>query len=296
MKLRNLSCSGALFPLGLTLGLAATAHADQFIGFAQPGVPGSWAVESFPVINRTAEDDVRAGSNTVLAYFTETGFTGTHRDQFEFWVGAVPGYSSTDGGGSDNGWGIASPNIGIEYYYNVIEPTKPYASSDYVTFWTSPTLMVEFPNGNHDVDGFGAGFNRYAYSLSLANYLQIGKFAVTFTPAGIYYAEKDRNTTDFGEGDPKHLRGGVSLWLGDIAAGYLVTDTLWLGVHHVYNINNRTASDFEESREGKVGPSMTYTGWAKEGIYVSANLNFDYYHTDNLPYSNSLTMALVKSF
>ncbi|MNP77397.1 hypothetical protein D3C76_1748170 [compost metagenome] len=88
----------------------------------------------------------------------------------------------------------------------------------------------------------------------------------------------------------------MSLWLGDIAAGYLVTDSLWLGVHHIYNINNRTASDFEESREGKVGPSMTYTGWAKQGIYVSANLNFDYYHTDNLPYSNSLTMALVKRF
>ena len=41
---------------------------------------------------------------------------------------------------------------------------------------------------------------------------------------------------------------------------------------------------------------MTYTGWAKQGVFVSANLNFDYYHTDNLPYSNSLTMALVKSF
>ncbi|MNJ13153.1 hypothetical protein D3C77_73570 [compost metagenome] len=296
MRLCNLSCLGALAPLGLTFSLITPVYADQFIGFAQPGVPGSWALESFPVINRTAEGDLRASSNTVLAYFTETGLTGTQRDQWEFWVGAIPGYTDTDAGGGKSGWDIAAPNIGIEYYYNVVEPSAPWGSPDYVTFWTSPTLMIEFPNGNHDTEGYGAGYNRYAYSLSIANYLQVGKFGVTFTPVGIYYAEKNRNAMDFGEGDPKHLRGGVSLWVADIAAGYLVTDNLWLGVHHVYNINNRSASDFEESREGKVGPSMTYTGWAKQGVFVSANLNFDYYHTDNFPYSNSLTMALVKSF
>ena len=67
--------------------------------------------------------------------------------------------------------------------------------------------------------------------------------------------------------------------MADVAAGYLVNEDLWLGVHHVYNINNTSASDFKESRSGKIGPSMTYTGFSKEGLFVSANLNFDYYHT-----------------
>lgn len=126
MKLRKLSCLGALGPLGLTLSQVTPAQADQFIGFAQPGVPGSWALESFPVINRTAEGDVRVSSNTVLAYFTETGLTGTQRDQWEFWVGAIPGYTDTDAGGGKSGWDIAAPNIGIEYYYNIVEPTAPW--------------------------------------------------------------------------------------------------------------------------------------------------------------------------
>lgn len=286
--------AGLFFAFSLTLG--ATAHAEQFIGLGQPGLPGKWALESFPVFNRTAEGNVRAGGNTVLAYFSETGFTDTTRDQLQFWVGAIPGYASNKNAREAGPWGIASPNLGFSYYYNVVEPTTAYGSDDYTTFWTNPTLMVEFPNGNDEIAGYGAFANRYAVSFSLANYLRVGRFAVTFTPAGIHYAARNRNATDFGTGDPQRLRGGVSLWLANVAAGYLVTDDLWLGVHHVYHINNTAASDFDETRVGKIGPSMTYTGFAQQGFYLSANLNFDYYRSANLPRSNELTMALVKFF
>ena len=286
--------AGLFFAFSLTLG--ATAHAEQFIGFGQPGLPGKWALESFPVFNRTAEGNVRAGGNTVLAYFSETGFTDTTRDQLQFWVGAIPGYASNKNDREASPWGIASPNLEFSYYYNVVEPTTAYGSDDYTTFWTNPTLMVEFPNGNDEIAGYGAFANRYAVSFSLANYLRVGRFAVTCTPAGIHYAARNRNATDFGTGDPQRLRGGVSLWLANVAAGYLVTDDLWLGVHHVYHINNTAASDFAESRVGKIGPSMTYTGFAQQGFYLSANLNFDYYRSANLSRSNELTMALVKFF
>ncbi|WP_338484093.1 hypothetical protein VRB68_09245 [Pseudomonas trivialis] len=286
--------AGLFFASSLTLG--ATARAEQFIGFGQPGLPGKWALESFPVFNRTAEGNVRAGGNTVLAYFSETGFTDTTRDQLQFWVGAIPGYSSNKDARDASPWGIASPNLGFSYYYNVVEPTTEYGSDDYTTFWTNPTLMVEFPNGNDEVAGYGAFANRYAVSFSLANYLRVGRFAATFTPVGIHYAARNRNATDPGTGDPQRLRGGVSLWLANVAAGYLVTDDLWLGVHHVYHINNTAASDFAESRVGKIGPSMTYTGFAQQGFYLSANLNFDYYRSANLSRSNELTMALVKFF
>jgi hypothetical protein len=291
-----LSRCGFAFTLAMTLGVSTSTRAEQFIGFAQPGLPGRWAVETFPVFNRTADGNLRAGGNTVLAYFSQTGFTGTTRDQLQFWVGAVPGYTSTNGAKDASPWGVASPNLGFAYYYNVVQPKSAYASAGYVSFWTNPTLMVEFPNGNTDTAGHGAFANRYAASFSVANYLQVGKFAATFTPVGVHYAARNRNSTDLGNGDPQKLRGGLSYWFADIAAGYLVRDDLWLGVHHVYHLNNRAASSFEESRVGKIGPSMTYTGFSQQGLYLSANVNFDYYHSANLRRSNELTMALVKFF
>lgn len=108
--------------LATVLAINASAQAEQFIGFGQPGLPGRWAVETFPVYNRNADGNVRAGGNTVLAYFSETGFTETTRDQLQFWVGAVPGYASTNGAKNTNAWGVASPNLGFAYYYNVVEP------------------------------------------------------------------------------------------------------------------------------------------------------------------------------
>ena len=296
MKLQHSSRLWVAPTLAWVLGITPQAHAEQFIGFAQPGVPGQWALESFPVFSRTTTGSVRAGSITVLAYFSETGFTGTQRDQLQFWVGADTGYSNDNSARNNGSWGVASPNLGLAYYYNVVEPTSAYGSDDFTTFWINPTLSLEFPNGNDEGTGYGAFANRYGASFSVANYLRLGRFAATFTPAGIHYAARNRHATDLGSGDPTRLRGGVSFWLADIAAGYLVTDDVWLGVHHSYHINNRSASDFKESREGKIGPAMTYTGFSKQGFYLSANLNFDYYHSDNLPYSNSLTMALVKFF
>ena len=296
MKLQHSSRLWVAPTLAWVLGITPQAHAEQFIGFAQPGVPGQWALESFPVFSRTTTGSVRAGSNTVLAYLSETGFTGTQRDQLQFWVGADTGYSNDNSARNNGSWGVASPNLGLAYYYNVVEPTSAYGSDDFTTFWINPTLSLEFPNGNDEGTGYGAFANRYGASFSVANYLRLGRFAATFTPAGIHYAARNRHATDLGSGDPTRLRGGVSFWLADIAAGYLVTDDVWLGVHHSYHINNRSASDFKESREGKIGPAMTYTGFSKQGFYLSANLNFDYYHSDNLPYSNSLTMALVKFF
>ena len=282
--------------LATVLAINASAQAEQFIGFGQPGLPGRWAVETFPVYNRNADGNVRAGGNTVLAYFSETGFTETTRDQLQFWVGAVPGYASTNGAKNTNAWGVASPNLGFAYYYNVVEPTSAYGASEYTTFWTNPTLMVEFPNGNDDIAGHGAFANRYAASFSVANYLQVGRFAATFTPVGVHYAARNRNTTDLGNGNPQQLRGGVSYWFADIAAGYRVRDDLWLGVHHVYHVNNRAASSFAPSKVGKIGPSMTYTGFSRQNLYLSANFNIDYHHSENLRRSNELTMAVVKFF
>lgn len=123
----NLNHSSRLWvapTLACFLGITAPAQGEQFIGFAQPGEPGKWALESFPVFSRTTNGDVRAGSNTVLAYFSETGFTGTQRDQLQFWVGADAGYTGSNASRNNGAWGVASPNLGLAYYYNVVEPTS----------------------------------------------------------------------------------------------------------------------------------------------------------------------------
>lgn len=139
MKLQHSSRLWVGPAFALIMGVAPTAHGDQFIGFAQPGEPGKWALESFPVFNRTSNGDVRAGSNTVLAYFSETGITGTQRDQVQFWVGADAGYTASNGSRNNGDWDVASPNLGLAYYYNVVEPTSAYGADDFTTFWVNPT-------------------------------------------------------------------------------------------------------------------------------------------------------------
>lgn len=82
------------FVFVLLLLASTSAEAEQFIGFAQPSLTGSWAVESFPVFNRTTAGDVSAAADTELSYFSNTGFTGTQRDPFQFWAGAISGYTN----------------------------------------------------------------------------------------------------------------------------------------------------------------------------------------------------------
>jgi hypothetical protein len=229
------------------------------------------------------------------AYFTESGFTGTKRDQFEFWAGVSAGYASPKGQ-SGGGWGIATPQIGFEYYYNVITPTAAAGSPDYVTFWTSPTFSVNFPNGKTKSTGFGAGANQYSFGFNVNNYLQVGKFAVTVNPAEFFYATRNENQTQLINGEMQNLKGGLSITLMDVAAGYQVTDSLFVGIHHSYSLYNVRGSDFPESREGKIGPSVAYYGLAKYGLYIWANLNFDYYTSPNLKRGTQVTMAVVKTF
>lgn len=286
----------AIGAAGLTLfaGAALPACADEFIGYGQAGAPNSWALEAFPAFQHTSPNSNQIYSSFNPAYFTETGFTGTHRDQFEFWINGSVGYANTHGAPGASGFGGAYPNIGIEYYYNVIVPDQPVGTPGYKTFWTSPTFTVTFPNGSTKSAGFGAGANQYSYSFNVNNYIQIGRIGVTINPVELTYATRNLNATDIGNGQVEHLRGGLSMTLLDIAGGYQVRDDLFLGLHHAYSIYSAAGSDFEEMREGKIGPAFSYYGLAKYGIYISGNLNFDYYTSSNLHRSVSFTMALVK--
>lgn len=278
----------------LTLILAPLhAHADAYIGVNQGGAPG-WSLETFPVFTHTGPNSNSISTFSNPAYFTETGFTGTHRDQLEFWMGTFTGYANTNGIPGASGFGVSYPEVGVAYYYNVVVPDQPVGSPGYKTFWTDPALTVNFPNGSSKNAGFGAGANQFSYGFSVANYVQIGRIGVTVNPVELTYASANLNSTDVGNGQMEKLRGGLSVTFADIAAGYQVRDDLYLGVHHAYSIYSWKGSDFAEAREGKIGPTFSYLGWARLGLYVSGNLDFDYYTSSNMKKSVSVTMSIIK--
>lgn len=295
--MRQSCLSGAFAGVSAVALLCAApgAQADEFIGFGQAGVPGGWALEAFPVFRHTGPNSNEIYSSFNPAYFTETGITGTHRDQFEFWLNGSLGYANTHGAPGASGFGGAYPNIGIEYYYNVVVPDQPAGSPGYKTFWTSPTFTVSFPNGSTKSAGFGSGANQYSYSFNVDNYLQIGRIGVTFNPVELTYASRNLNAVDIGNGQMEKLRGGLSVTFGDVAAGYQVRDDLFVGIHHSFNIYSWRASDFQAAREGEIGPSVSYFGFAKYGLYLCGNLNFDYYTSPNLKKSVTVTMAIIKN-
>ncbi|MCT4705521.1 hypothetical protein MUA04_04340 [Enterobacteriaceae bacterium H11S18] len=277
--------------------LATNAMAEEFIGFGQAGKPGSWALEEYPEFTHTAPNSNSISTYNELSYFTETGATGTQRDQFEFWVGVNTGYANTRDVPDAHGAGISAPGLGFEYYYQVVTPEegKRPGMSGYSTFWTSPTLTVNFPNGSSKEAGYGAGANQYSYSLSWANWIQIDKFGITANPVELFYASHNHNATQTGIDQYEKLRGGLSVTLMDVAAGYQIEDDLYAGLHHAYSMNAWRHSDFEETKEGKIGPSMTYLGLAEYGLFICGNVDFDYYTSSNLKKSESISLAIVKN-
>ncbi len=286
----------ALAVLSLS-SVSIQAMAEEFIGFGQAGKPGSWALEEYPEFTHTAPNSNSIATYNELSYFTETGATGTTRDQYEFWVGVNTGYANTHDAPGANGGGISAPGVGFEYYYQVVTPDNGKHPGDpgYRTFWTSPTLTMNFPNGSSKTAGYGAGANQYSYSLSWANWIQIDKIGITANPVELFYASHNQNQTETDEGQYEKLRGGLSVTLMDIAAGYQVRPDLFAGIHHAYSMNAWRKSDYAESREGKVGPSVTYLGLADYGLFICGNVDFDYYTSSNLKKSESISMSIVKN-
>ena len=276
------------------LGAVSPSYADQFLNFGQMGAPNSVAFEAYPSVTRTA-GETSFYSNNILAYFSETGFTGTGRDQFEVWAGAAAGYSDADPNGKGSSWGVSNPNIGFEYYYNIIEPKK-CADCEYSIYTISPLFSVTFPTGSSDNTGFRAGSNNYAYYFGMSHFLKFGRWSASINPVAVSYSAESKNYTNMGGGQFDKLQGGISYTVADIATGYDVTPDLSLGVHHAYRFNNQSDSDFDSSRQGFIGPAVSYSGFSKDGLYLMGNLNFNYYHTENLDSAPYASFVLIKYF
>ncbi|WP_186178503.1 hypothetical protein [Burkholderia gladioli] len=271
------------------------AHADQFINFSQMGAPGTFAFETLPDVTHSG-GQTSFSTNSIIAYFSNTGVTGTGRDQFEFWGGANAGYSKATDGGTGNSWGVSNPDVGIEYYYNVIQPSTCTTCSDFTQYTISPLFSVTLPSGSNDNTGIRAGSNHYSYYLGFTHYFKRGKWSISANPFAISYGAPTLNSVSFAPGQSSNPRGGFSYTVADIAAGYDILPGLGIGLHHALQLNNRSDSSFAPSTQGFIGPAISYFGFAKHGTYLAANLNFNYYHSSNLKNSPYFSAYIVQYF
>ncbi len=273
-----------------------SASADEFMGFGQPS-PKGFSFQEYPVLSRGFGLNTSASSFTEFAYFTGTGFTGTDRDRHEFWTGVAAGYSHTLPGSTGANTGIQVPELAYQYYYNVIRPNAEPNSPNYETLWLSPFAIVTFPNGESKNSGYGAGGNQFSYNLGFKAYFQKGNFNFTFDPLQLSYSDRSFNNTVAPNGRISHLRGGFTFTLADTVVGYQVTPTIALGVHHGFSLYSAASSDFQEAREGKIGPAFAYAGLLKSfNLYIAGNLDFDYYTSRNYRSGTSFVATLIKAF
>jgi hypothetical protein len=277
------------------LCLSTAAEARQFFYVAEGGVPTGMVFETYPTINPNSSGATSASAYSELAYFTETGLTGTKRDQLEVWAGGTFGYTNPKGAPNSSGWGIATPEIGFEYYFNIIQPTAPVGSSAYRSWWSGPEVWLNFPNGNTQTAGFGAGADQYSVNISDNNSIEIGRWVFAVNPLEINYQFTNLNTTQ-SSSDPSVFfkqRFGLSLTFGDVAIGYQVSPTLTVGVAQQYNANSIASSTVAPSHEGFIGPTATYSG--VHGMLISAAVQTDYYH-QNTARNTYIALWFTKHF
>jgi len=291
MQISNITRS-LLLAVGVGM-LVSSAHADQFLNFGQMGAPNSFAFESYPTVTQT-NGETSLWSTNILAYFTKSGFTGTNRDQFEIWGGGAAGYSKAVEGGQGKSWGFSAPTVGAEYYYNIVQPSTCLTCEGYSIWTISPYVTVTFPTGSTDNTGFAAFSNNFTYYATLTNYVRVGNWTVSFAPVSVTYAAAARNATEVQPGVFENLRGGVSWTLADVTAGYNITPNWGIGLHHVVRLNNESASSFDSSTQAFIGPAFSYTGFAKHGLFLFGNLNFNYAHSGNVKSAPYASFVLVK--
>lgn len=267
-------------------------------GFASP--PGWQYQNYFDVANQRS---VNSFSETpLLAYYTKSGVTGTTKDSFQFWVSGSFGYESPEGAPGSSGWGVASPNVGVEWYYNLIQSEEKFGSSDYEALTISPWLQVFGPNGDTRENGFGSGLNQWSVNGTLLLSYRKGRFTTTISPFALTYSASDLNsffvTNPVGGISSAKARPGWSGSFGLVNVGYDITPTVTLALQQVWNVYSFADARYSSREsEGTVGPQLAYTGLTDiYGIYIAGAVQVDYYHSRGLPQSIYLTTYITKSF
>lgn len=290
---------GKLAPLVLAAAIAlpAASQAREYLGFGQEGDPGSLSFQNYLQFEHGSPNNNSIANYFELSYFTNTGFTGSARDQWEFWMGFNGGYANTHGAPGSSGFGIVAPGFGVEYYLNLIQPKVALGKPGYFTLWVSPYADLNFPNGNTQTSGYGAGADQYSFDVGDDNFLQIGNIAITVAPVEIHYSYANlNNSTTSLLGGSSRGKGGLSLTFADGGIGYQLTPNWLVGVMQQFNVNNISGSTFRSSREGFAGPAFTYAGFASRGLFISGTVETDYYNQGGLAHQTYVAAWLSKEF
>ena len=290
--------AGALILVGAPPSLGATTDIYPDFAFASP--PGWQYQNYFDVANPR---NINSFSETpLLAYYTKTGVTGTTKDSFEFWMSGSFGYQSPLGVPGSSAWGIASPSVAVEWYYNLIQSDKKIGSSGYEALTISPWLEVFGPNGDTKESGFGSGFNQWSGNGTLLLSYRKGRITTTISPFALTYSGSNLNSmfvNNFdGSTSSAKARAGWSAAFGLVNVGYDVTPTVTLAVQQVWNVYSFADARYSpRTSEGTVGPQLAYTGLSDAyGIYIAGAVQVDYYHSRGLPQSLYVTTYVTKSF
>lgn len=290
--------AGALILLGTPPALCANTDIYPDFAFASP--PGWQYQNYFDVANQRS---INSFSQTpLLAYYTKTGVTGTTKDSFEFWTSGSFGYESPEGAPGSSGWGVASPSVAVEWYYNLIQSDKKFGSGDYEALTISPWLEVFGPNGDTRDTGFGSGSNQWSGNGTLLLSYRKGRFTTTISPFALTYSGSDLNSMFVANPDGSissaRARAGWSGAFGLVNVGYDITPTVTLAVQQVWNVYSFADARYSpREAEGTVGPQLAYTGLSDAyGIYMAGAVQVDYYHSRGLPQSIYVTTYITKSF
>lgn len=295
MSIKRLAAS-SFAALSVATLIATTNDADaiNYLGSGQPGPPG-WALQNWPSVSQYGGGPTSVSNFFQLAWYSQTGFTGTSKDSFEFWIGTLAGYQNAAPGTNDSDFGATGPQLGAEYYYKVVSSNAKYGTEGYRLWYISPTVTLNSPNGNGKTSGFAAGTNQYSINFDVNNYFVYNRWILTLRPVSLNYAFRNLNSSMTEDGWSRRLQGGWSVTLADTALGYQVTDSFALGVHHQYNISNFAESDFKKSERGSVGPTVTYTGLLDKGIWMAGTLDVDY-TTHNTNKGINFNALIIKAF
>lgn len=295
---RNCTTKALLLAATCFTGFAfasAPAHATNIPTFGTPGRQGQISWQGF-------FDDSLSGSSPTLSDFNifsyyGPGFTGTPRDQLQYEVRFAVGYA--DGHNKNTALQYSSGGLSVEYYYNVVPPAhghKDKMSPDYRLWWTSPQIVLNLPTGNTYSSGYGNGTNNYGVVAQDNNYIAIGRFGISTNPITATYNMQSLNGTVGSHNNLVYSRGGLSLTLGDTAAGVWLTRGLMVGVQTQYNINSLYNSTGHRSQDFSIGPTFIYTGLFKHGFFVAGNFKTDVEHSANLKHATLGQIWLEKYF
>ena len=279
--------------------IAYAGVTDIYPDFAFAASPGWQYQNYFDWINRGSVNTFSEAP--LLAYYTRTGLTGTTKDGFEFWISTPFGYQNTDHV-PGSGWGIASPNVAIEWFYNFIQSTQPFGSDGYEALTFSPWLQLIGPNGDTGLAGFGAGADQWSGNGTLLISYRKARFTMTAAPVALTYSGTNLNSTmvanSVGGFSEVRVRAGLSGTFGLVNIGYDMTPTVTLALQQAWNVYSfADARGTPRRSEGTIGPQIGYSGLSSTyGLYFAVGLQVDYFHSPGLPRAIYLTTYVTKSF